>query len=208
MTSEADNPGDRSLLEVATVLRKSGRWIAGATLSGMALAATISALVTPVYRADVTLVVGGNDPSGAALRGADLERALGTWAFVLNDRSTFDGAARQLAGRFPKEKLRAVKVTARPIDNSMIVLVSVRADAADLAAEFAQRLVDVVASGEVGRSFPAGSLVPPTIPDAPEVPKARRNILIGGVAGFLIGMALAFLVDDLRRNGWSRRRLR
>src|SRR5262245_31601994 len=158
---------DRSLNDIASIIWARAWLIAGATVGGMMLAAIVSLFMPKVYRAELSLVVGAETPNASR---ADLVRALGTWAYVLSDTSALQRVTARLAVRYDAEELDAVRVAVRPIDNSLVVLATVRSRNAKLAVEFAQELLDVANTSELISTFPLASLGPPQLTGNPESP--------------------------------------
>ena len=120
MPSKNDQPrgastqeDDRSLAEIVTIVRERGWWIALATAGGVLLAAVATAVMPPVYRADLSLIAGGQDEPSKAR--PDSTRILGTWVYVLGDAAIRDQAAARLAARHDSENLRSVRISVSPI---------------------------------------------------------------------------------------------
>lgn len=203
MTEITEAP-ERSLMDIVAMVRAHGRWLLVTTIGGIALAVIVSALMAPIYRADLSIVAVPATEPGTSPSRESLERVLGTWVYVLNDPAAFDQAARRLGEQYDFEDLRSVKVDARPIDNSMVVRVTVRARTGKLALEFAQALFDAADASEMTRPFPISQLGPPSLQpsDSPESPRRGRNVLLGGIIGFLFGTTLMFLWAD---RGWRPR---
>jgi capsular polysaccharide biosynthesis protein len=193
---------DRSLSDIASIAWSRAWWIVLGTVAGMVLAILVSAVMPAVYRVDVSLVAVIKEDVDLRQR-PDLTRILGTWVYVLGDSAVRARAEARLLERYDSDSLRSARISISPIDNSMVVALTVRAGTPELAVDFAQALFDLAGASEVARPFPITLLNPPQAPQAPEWPKHGRNILLGAVAGFLVGLALAFLVDDLGRSGWQ-----
>lgn len=193
--------GGRSTLDVLDVLLAHCRWFAAGTLIGEAAAAVVMAFMTPIYRVDFSVVVLANTLDETAAVARHLERAVGTWAFVLSDRDTFaQGAARMHKDDATLDTLDAgsVIVSVRPIDNSTVVAVAVRADEPRLAAAFATALYEVAEASVLGQRFPIARLGSIEAPSTPESPRVGRSLMLGGLAGFLAAMAVAFLAAAAR----------
>jgi capsular polysaccharide biosynthesis protein len=199
MTSSAE-ASERGLTETVRIIGSRAGLIVLTTIGGLLLAALASMAMPPIYKVEFSVIA--RPPEAQAAR-SDLARVAGTWVYVLSDAVIREQAAARLSQRYDSESLRSVHVSVRPVDNSMVIATTVRAGSAELAADFARALFEVASASEVARPFPImrlGSLQPPA---APESPRGRRNLLLGAGAGFLLGIALAFLLADLERGRWT-----
>ena len=192
------------------------RWILvlGAALSGLALAAVVTLLMTPSYTATTRLFFGveGSGSAAELAQGSTFaEKQMISYAevatspLVLNsviDRLGLPVAAGALAGR----------VTAAVPSDTVILEVSVTDADAEQAARIANavgsKLSDVAAGlsperADGTQAVRATTLAPAVAPARPSSPSIPRNLALGLVLGLLLGVGgavLQRLLDTKVRN--------
>ena len=176
-----------------------------ATAIGFGLALGMVLVQDPVWEAEISVVVSPLDaPPRGSLYGVEVLdlNIVGTYVQLLRSRQVIDGASDILAGNFGREALEDAEIDVRPIENSSVVVVSVRSSDRNLAVELADtvvaRAIEVNPVPVLKRAYPMVVLDPAATESEPVAPNLRIGLLLGTLAGGILGLGTASVRD--RRN--------
>jgi capsular polysaccharide biosynthesis protein len=183
------------------------------TLVG-ALAAWFTAPTSTTYRAEATIYVGARqflEPSSSGLSAdtlAGLERVINTFS-IMADSEPIASEALRRTGIERSASTVVARTAATPIPSTQLLRITV-ADtdpsvAQSLANGLADSLAEAVQEFEPTAEAAEGSLpaLPAYVferarfPAAPEPTGTLRRIVLGALFGFLVGVAVAFLLEYL-----------
>ncbi len=168
-------------------------------ITTVSVAAVITQLLTPKFRAETRLIVVPNaelDDSRNVLRSLEtLERrtVIATFAGIPEEPSLIDAALQIL--NVPSDREFVLDTRVLPNTNMIVIEVT------DISAEFAAQLVDQLADQTVElapslyRIYSLRKISSASIPDEPSWPSWRNNLLAGGLLGLFIGLLLVFTRD-------------
>lgn len=180
-------------------------------LVAAAAAAGVSLALPPVYEAKVSLLVrpaqplAVTDPSVAALTSDQVSR---TYATLMLERPLLEEVARELGLQATPDQLRR-KISVSPQANTTILDVTVRDTDPRQARDIANRLVDDLiaevkqiqqqeATNPNARSADNLVVVAPAVtPDRPSSPDVPLNVGLALVAGLVLAVLFALLLDQL-----------
>jgi capsular polysaccharide biosynthesis protein len=203
--AEGDSAEGEYVLSLVGLLRVVWRrlWIVlsvAIVLTGTAVGSSLSQ--TPIYEASIKIVVGQErGTSVAPITPADLQLLTQTVAEGVTSRPVAEDTIKQLGLRTTPENLLA-NLSVEPIPETQFIQVSYR----DPSPERAQRIINAlgnVFSDQISELSPSAYAVTATVweravvPDYPVSPNPLRNGLLALVLGLMIGVALAFLVEQL-----------
>jgi diguanylate cyclase (GGDEF)-like protein len=183
-----------------------GWWL---ILSSLLITVTATLVLTfsqvPVYRTTTTYLV---SPSASfkelnsLLQGLDiLSRREGineTFSSVATSRTIIEAAAAEL--ELTRVDLKRFQISSQVDSPANIILITVIGDdpvlVADLANLVGDKTVDYVQT--LYETYNLKSLDEATVPEAPIAPNKRQNLMLAGIIGLGLGVALSFVVEYLR----------
>lgn len=190
-------------------LRNRWRIVAGSIVVAVLAALTLSLLTTPQYRASsqlfITTTGGGDSVTGAYQGNLFSQQRVVSYKQLLTGEQVARRVIDQLKLTTTPAALSA-KISSSSVADSVILTVSVT----DPSAVQARDLTDAVAAAFTALvaelEAPAGGGTPAArvtvvssaaTPSSPVVPQTTRNLLLGFVAGLLVGCGLAALREQL-----------
>lgn len=155
---------------------------------------------TPVYEGSIKILVGQEgDPTSLASEVPGLQQLTQTMAELVNTRPVAESVIQELnLGVAPEDFLANLDV--QQISSTQAIEVSYRDSSPERAAEAANTVGDVFAN-RVSELNPGTSAITATVweqaatPEDPVSPDPVRNGLLALVAGLILGVGLAFLLD-------------
>ena len=217
----APRSGKGLVVEIRDYLRTlRNRWriVAVATVLGVLAALAVSLLTTPQYKASsqlfVTTTGSGDSVTGAYQGNLFSQQRVVSYKQLL----TGDQVSRRVIDQLKLDTTPAAlsaKISSTSVTDSVILAVSVTdpspVQARDLTNAVATTFTGLVAELETpaGGGPPAARVTvvaPATTPTAPVVPQTTRNLLLGLLAGLLVGAGLAVLREQLDTSVRSRER--
>ena len=155
---------------------------------------------TPVYEGSIKILVGQEgDPTSLASEVPGLQQLTQTMAELVNTRPVAESVIQQLNLRVTPEDFLA-NLSVQQISSTQAIEVSYRDSSPERAAEAANTVGDVFAN-RLSELSPGTSAITATvweqaaIPEEPVSPNPVRNGLLALVAGLILGVGLAFLLD-------------
>lgn len=163
-------------------------------------------LQTPKYEASIKILVsqsqqGGDNQSNLGSDVQGLQGLTGTVVEAVNGRAVAGAVIQKLDLRMEPDTFLE-NLNAEQIPNTLLVEVSYR----DTNPERAQKIANAIGE-ELGQRISrinpsanpitANVLEPATVPDTPVSPKPLRNGFLGLVLGAMLGIGLAFLLENL-----------
>jgi len=174
-----------------------------ATAMALASAAVLTARQEPVYRASATVVVAPNETvEGVSdvLRSLEtLERrsVIATFARIPSTPQARAAVAQRMG---TARDLKAYRIEAAVLPNTNILKIDVEGPEAGTAAAAANAAAEVV-NDEVRslyRIFTTRTLSAASPPSRPIHPDPRRNYVVSGLLGLLVGLVAAVVAERLR----------
>lgn len=199
------------LVRYARLLRRRLWLLVACPLLAAVAAGAVSAALPPVYDARVSLLVrpaqplAAADPNVVALTSDQISR---TYATLMVERPLLDKVINDLELRMSSSDL-AKRITVTPQPNTTILEVKVSDTNPQLARDIANRLVaDFIAevkqiqqqeaTNPNGRSTDNLVVVSPAVtPTQPSSPNLLLNVAFALVAGLMVGLGFAFLLEYL-----------
>jgi capsular polysaccharide biosynthesis protein len=184
-------------------LRKGWWIVALALVVALGAAAVFTARQEPVYRSSATVVVAPNESVegvGDVLRSLEtLERrsVIATFARIPSAPQARATVAQRLG---TSGDLDGYRIEAAVLPNTNILKIDVEGPAADRVAAVANAAADVM-HDEVRalyRIFTTRTLSAATPPSRPIHPDPRRNYVVAGLLGLLVGVVAALAAEGLR----------
>lgn len=192
------------LRDFVDTLRRRWLTIVIFTVSGLAAAALLAAMATPIYQASTRVFVSTQSVASAieAFQGSSYTEArMQSYVEVATDQLVLDRVVRELDLDESSGDL-AETVSARVVPNT--VLIEIRAtsesaeEAADISNSVARNLREVVI-GELEEQVGGDSALVnltlvkrATAEDSPFSPSIPLYLFVGGVLGFIVGLAVGF----------------
>jgi uncharacterized protein involved in exopolysaccharide biosynthesis len=184
------------------MLLRHSRVVAGLTLLGLALAWSAVAIQDPVWQAETSVVVSplATTPSGSlyGIEVLDLN-IVGTYVQLLRSRQVARDSIERLAATHDRERLEQAVIDVRPIENSSVIVVSVRSTSRELSHELANSVVTVAMElnpvPALENAYPMVVLDPAEAGQEPAAPDLRLALLLGGLAGSMLGVGAATILD-------------
>jgi capsular polysaccharide biosynthesis protein len=199
-------PGRRRLLDSTAMARAIlHRWwiVAAAAILGLGIAAILTTMQKPLYRAGTTMVVTPSSQirdTGDILRSLEtLERrsVVATFSRIAATPETRAAAARGLG--VDERSLAAYRIQGSVVPNTNIIRIDVEGPDAAMAADVANAAAEVThtEARSLYRIYAMKTLASAAAPTRPVHPDRRRNLLVGFVLGVLAGCAAAVAVPML-----------
>lgn len=192
------------LLFYLRVVRKGWRLILLCALLGTAAAAFATLRATPVYESSTKLFIAGQpagDAQSALASGSLSQQRIASYADLVTSSPVVDEVFTEVG--LPRG---SATVQAAPLENTLILVVTVQDSDARRAALIANGFGEVVPEVVERTEQPANGAASPIqasvtqpafVPAAPVSPKPRLNISMGLILGLLIGGAFALLRETL-----------
>lgn len=204
----AEVPHDQYTVNVADLLGILWRrlWVilvVAVVFAGFA--AGFSFLQTPLYSASVKILVGQeqvtNTPANLGGDVQGLQKITQTVAGLVNTRPVAEDVIQELDLQMtPEELLKNISV--KQVGETQTIEVSYNDPSPERAQEIANAIGDVF-SGQVSKVSPNANSITATVweqaalPSSPVSPKPLRNGLLALVLGSMLGVGLAFLLEQL-----------
>ncbi len=173
----------------------------------------VSRAMTPIYRAQSTLLINlAQQPAAPTYQDVTTSQALTkTYAQLITSRPVLEEAARQLGGGVTAERLTGVSGSV--VQDTELLHVSFEdrdpAFAAQVVNAVSQVFAKRVRDAQLGQTSSAATTATPTsintvfiaepadIPHVPVSPKTSQNTALGAIAGFLLAAGLVALLEYL-----------
>ena len=185
------------------------RWrIVAVSLLAVVAATAVQTMLTPaVYTSSAKIYLRATQPASASTNNEVTTYAvsaadLATYLDVLTSPSVLDplrarlalppGAPLSLSGEVSQTS-NMMTITATGGDPQLVARVA--GEAGPVLAEVAKKFSPLLASN--GQSVEADTIVPASLPGAPNSPNAKRNLALGGLLGLALGIGLALLRHTL-----------
>ena len=124
---------------------------------------------------------------------------MGTYIQLLRSRQVLGGATGSLLATHGYEALREAEIDVRPIENSSVVVVSVRSSdrklAIDLADAVVARAIEANPVPVLAKAYPMVVVDSAATGDEPIAPNRRIGLLLGTLAGGILGLGAATARD-------------
>lgn len=176
--------------------------IAMVTVVGVVAAWAVASVRDPVWEAETSAIVSpiAPTPSGSLYGVEVLDlNVVGTYVQLLRSRQVLQDAVALLPTEYHREYLRRAIVDVRPVENSSVIVVSVRSTSRKLALELADAVVEAAMRVNpvpvLAQSYPMVVLDQADTGDAPAAPDMRLALLLGGLAGSMLGIGAAVVTD-------------
>lgn len=196
------------------IIRRSWRYVVGATLVAITLAAVATALMPREYRAETELFVstaGGDSVADLAQGGTFTQRQVATYADIVTAPLVLDPVIAELGLEDSAGEL-AQRVSASVPTNTVLIDIAVVDDDPELAAatanaiavEFTTQIRELERVEETNESPVKATVVrSAAAPQSPSAPIAWLNLAVAAALGLLLGLVLAVLRDlvDTRVRG-------
>ncbi|MBW3591112.1 MAG: polysaccharide biosynthesis tyrosine autokinase [Actinobacteria bacterium] len=179
------------------------RWLillCTAVVAGAALA--FSLRMTPIYEGEAVVFVGPrqlerDDAAGALQELNFSQQYIASYAEILKSRPLAQSVVEDVNTNLSAKEL-ADRITTRVVPDTRLVEVSVESTSSTLAAQYANALVETFVEDQEKNFGVSASILEPALePTEPVRPRTTVNSLIGGVLGIMLGVGLAFLLDQL-----------
>jgi uncharacterized protein involved in exopolysaccharide biosynthesis len=172
------------------------------TLVGHGLAMGMMELQDPIWKAETTVVVSPLDNTQrGSLYGVEVLdlNIVGTYVQLLRSRGVVGEASDTLARRYGLETLEDAVIDVRPIENSSVIVVSVRSSDRNLAIELANAVVTRAIEANpvpvLDRAYPLVVVDSAATGNDPVSPNHRIGLLLGTLAGAILGLGGATLFE-------------
>jgi succinoglycan biosynthesis transport protein ExoP len=197
------------LRDYLRILRKRWVVIVALALSGVAVAAGYTIVVTPIYQASslVYVQVQSSGTVGELAQGSTfIQNQVKSFAEVVNTPRVLDSAITSLGLEQSSAQLAGSVSASAPLD-TVNIEISVTSDSPEAAADIANAVTDSFRQvvGDITAStgtnptsqVSVSVLRDATVPSAPISPNAPINIGLGLVLGLILGLTIALLRDIL-----------
>jgi capsular exopolysaccharide synthesis family protein len=196
------------ILEYLAIWRRRWRIIAAAVLLGLLCATAVSAFTRPQYTSTSQLFVtttGGASVVEAYQGNLFGQERVNSYAKLAASRQVAQRAIDQLQINMSADELMS-RVAAKPVPNTVMLDVSVSAPNPDLARDLTnavalqttQVVEQLETSARGGSPAATASMVDEAVaPSAAAIPNWPRNLIVGGLAGLLLGLVAAIARDKL-----------
>jgi receptor protein-tyrosine kinase len=172
------------------------------TAMGLGLALGAVLIQRPVWEAETSVVVSplAAPPSGSLYGVEVLDlNIVGTYVQLLRSRRVLQDATAVLTPRYGEEQLQRALIDVRPVENSSVIVVLVRSRDRDLAVELADTVVSLAMESNpvpvLEQAYPMIVLDPAATGDDPAAPNVRLSLLLGTLAGGILGLGAAVVTD-------------
>jgi polysaccharide biosynthesis transport protein len=163
----------------------------------------LTQLQNPVYESLTSVVIAPSlrPAQEDVLQGIDIldPDIVGTYVQILDSRTLYNRALEVLKTTYSEDQFEDVEMDVRPIENSTVIVITVRAGDPNLASDIANTVVQVAIENETVRAFERSfpmSVLDPAEPEPEAVsPQTRTNLVMGVAAGAGLGVAAAFVLD-------------
>jgi len=161
---------------------------------------------TPQYESRTSLIISPRvdiDISDT-LAGIDVlnQNIVGTYVQILRSAKVQQAAKETLRSQYG-EALDNAEIDVRPIENSTVMVVTVRSESPELARDLSDAIADqVVQNNPVDaliQAYPLLVLDQAVVPETPQAPQGNMNIVMGAAGGAVVGIGLAFLLEEYRK---------
>jgi receptor protein-tyrosine kinase len=176
--------------------------VAMITVVGVVAAWAVASVRDPVWEAETSAIVSpiAPTPSGSLYGVEVLDlNVVGTYVQLLRSRQVMQDAVALLPTEYDRDYLRRAIVDVRPVENSAVIVVSVRSTSRKLALELADAVVEAAMRVNpvpvLAQSYPMVVLDQADTDDAPAAPDMRLALLLGGLAGSMLGIGAAIVLD-------------
>jgi capsular polysaccharide biosynthesis protein len=184
------------------------------TLLGGAASFAFVRLQTPVYESHTTLIISPRVDldQGRTLEGIRVlqQNVVGTYVQILSSSSVRSAATETLQGQYALDALGEAEVSVRPVENSTVMIVTVRSEYPTLARDLADAVArEVVSNNPVPallETYPVQILDTSFVPNEPASPQGVVNMALGVAGSLVLGVGLAFLVEEFKKSRSKRRR--
>ena len=207
MNKEASRPDEQemeiSLVKIFQILLRKARWVALVTLLGFVLMGGYTYfLVKPVYTAQSTLYVSSDSGnSSQVLTESGLRVSLQltqTYIVILQSNTILEKTAQQLHVEELDARALGKMLEVSAVNDTETLRVTMKSTDPKLALNALRTLV-ANAPDEIGRVVKGGEV---SVIDSPELVKGadwplKKNILLGGVAGFVLSAGFFVLMGLL-----------
>lgn len=184
------------------------RWvlIVGAVVLGTGCAAGATALITPEYSATARMFIsaaGASSASDAYEGNLFSEKRITSYAEIATSRRVAEGVVRELGLGLSPDEVGAM-ITATPLRDSVILDITAVSTNAELSRDIANVAAGQTAlaiktletSARGGEPTASASIMEAAVtPGSPSSPSWVRNILLGLLAGLVVGLAAAVVRD-------------
>lgn len=181
------------------VLRKRLGILIIIPMVAMFAAATISLVMTPVYRSSTTIIVATTGAGGTAsdYNSIILNRQLvKTYAALVDAQDSLIEIASQMEGVSPSEL--AGKITATPVKDLELLTISVKDGSPDRAAFIANKTVEVLRN-KTKSLYGSDNIKVLSFAEAAakqEKPDISMNTTAAGVAGLILALIISFWLEN------------
>ena len=176
------------------------KWIILSTLvfAGIVFVATYF-LVTPLYRASATLYVNNSAGSkdSASISNADLTasaKLVDTYAAIIKSNAIIDKVVSELGEDVTSEYIKN-HLSAKSVNNTEVFTVSVTHDNPKTAVKIVNLIAEIAPSqiSEIVEGSSTKIIDYPKMPTGIDSPSYKKNILLGGMFGFILACAIIII---------------
>lgn len=185
-------------------LRRNWILVAAVVAMALGLTAIVTALQTPRYESSAQLVVAPamttTDPADVVRSLETLERrtVVATFARIASSEETRQAVARTV--RLDAEHAGRFRTRGSVVPNTNIIRIDAEGPDPEVVASMANVAAELTArqAESLYRVYTLRPMARATPPSAPVYPERRRNFLVGGALGVVLGIVAALATERLR----------
>lgn len=196
-----------NLQDVLWSLRKYILWILLVTVLFTAAAWAYSTqIVTPMYRATLSMCVFSSERDGAGISGSQLvsdARLANTYCMLLTSQPVMRAVETYLGGSKTAEELSAM-VTAEVVTDTQFITVTVKSPEPQACLAVADAITEVAPAtlSELARGGEMVAVDRAELPTAPYSPRLATNLAIGFFLGLFLSCGVVILISALDTTVW------